>query len=643
MGEGKTEAALAAAEILAARSGAGGCFVALPTMATSNAMFPRLLDWLDHLPAQAGERRTVMLAHSKAALNTDFAELDRVAVRPLAAVEADSELPLPRPGQETGRAAPAELVAHQWLWGRKKAMLSTFVVGTIDQLLMAGLKSRHLALRHLAVAGKVVVIDEVHAYDAYMSRYLDRVLGWLGAYRVPVVMLSATLPAPRRRELAEAYAGGEAVNGLKDVDGYPLLIGVAPGHAPVVERPAASADRRREVILERSSDDLTQLVGRLDQELAGGGCALVVRNTVDRVLETAKALRTVFGADQVTVAHSRFLDLDRAAKDRRLLERFGPTGERPGRHVVVASQVAEQSLDVDFDLLVTDLAPVDLVLQRIGRLHRRQRGEAESERPERLREARCFLTGVVNWDAGPPEPVPGSQSVYGEYPLLRAAAVLSPYLTGERKPLCLPQDISDLVQRAYGDSATGPSAWSPALERARDAHERTLRQKQERADAFRLDEVRKPGRALVGWLHGDVGDADDTRAGRAQVRDSDESIEVLVVQRQSDGSWITPPWLEKDRGKTRGGLALPLEAPPPPWLAKVVAACGLRLPWQLCKPGVIERVISELEKTYVAGWQVQECHWLAGELLLVLTPDGRTTLAGHELRYTPQDGLEVTR
>lgn len=181
MGEGKTEAALAVAEVFAARSGAGGVFVALPTMATGNAMFPRLLRWLRRVPdAEGAGPRSVMLAHSKAALNDDFGEIVR-AGRRVVGVELDGE-----DGEWRARddrlARSAELVAHQWLHGRKKAMLSSFVVGTVDQLLFMGLKSRHLALRHLALAGKVVIIDEAHAYDTYMSSYLDRVLSWLGAY-----------------------------------------------------------------------------------------------------------------------------------------------------------------------------------------------------------------------------------------------------------------------------------------------------------------------------------------------------------------------------------------------------------------------------------------------------------------------------
>jgi CRISPR-associated endonuclease/helicase Cas3 len=646
MGEGKTEAALAAAEILAARSGAGGVFFALPTMATGNAMFPRLLDWLERLPTEDGARLSVLLAHSKAALNEDYADLLRAGAQQIAAVGLDEDDRPLRPGSEESSAS-AELVAHSWLRGRKKAMLSSFVAGTVDQLLFAGLKSRHLALRHLAVAGKVVIIDEAHAYDMYMSTYLDRVLSWLGAYRVPVVVLSATLPATRRRQLAEAYAGESAAGDadgfgtVEEAEVYPLLTAAAPGSSPALEAPSASG-RSSEVRLERLEDDLGVLANRLEAELVDGGCALVVRNTVQRVLETARTLRERFGEGAVTVAHSSFIDVDRAAKDQALLSRFGPPGkakERPAQgHIVVASQVAEQSLDVDFDLLVSDLCPVDLLLQRMGRLHRHQRGERQADRPPRLRTARCLLTGV-DWSGEVPVPARGSVAVYGEYPLLRSAAVLLDHLDGDGLPVRLPQDISPLVQGAYTHDSAAPGSWAEAMARARQRYEDFRWDQAQRAAVFRLDPVGRPGRPLIGWVTAGVGDADDTRAGRAQVRDGRESLEVVVVQRRADGALATVDWIEPGKA----GLELPEERAPDALAAKAAAACGLRLPYQFSFPEVMDRAIAELEQFCPQAWQGKASHWLAGELILILDAHCQTRLAEFQLRYSDVDGLEVTR
>ncbi|WP_026124456.1 CRISPR-associated helicase/endonuclease Cas3 [Nocardiopsis baichengensis] len=644
MGEGKTEAALVAAEHMAAVSGAGGCFVALPTMATSNAMFSRLTDWADSLEGIDGSA-SGFLAHSKAALNDDYAGLPFAGVGSADGIERDAP-----EGRRPG------LAAHWWLRGRKKGMLADFAVGTIDQLLFAGLKSRHLALRHLAVAGKVVVIDEAHAYDTYMNTYLDTVLAWLGAYRVPVVVLSATLPARRRRELAEAYCqarrGSLEFDAVEKAQGYPLLTSAVTGKAPQVEAVEASG-RRTEVGIERLDDDLDVLAHRLEAELAGGGCALVVRNTVKRVHATAKVLRDRFaGTDvEVSVAHARFVDLDRADKDRELLAAFGPPakvadlgGHRPQHpRIVVASQVAEQSLDIDFDLLVTDLAPVDLMLQRMGRLHRHLRGQGQSQRPEGLRTARCLITGA-DWGQQPPEPDAGSQFVYRRYPLLRAAAVLDSHLPAEEGgnaaggTVVLPDDIDRLVQDAYGPDPIGPPGWQEELEQAREAHEIEEADKADQARAFLLNVPAKTGRSLIGWVNAGVGDTDDSPRGRAQVRDAGESLEVLLLQRRADGVLTTLPGLQQGKG----GIELPTDFAPSEEAGRIAAASAVRLPFPLVAPWVIDRVIGELEQNLFPAWQDKDAHWVAGELLLILDEDCRARLAGFDAYYSHEDGLEVT-
>ncbi|MQS08890.1 CRISPR-associated helicase Cas3' [Streptomyces alkaliphilus] len=685
MGEGKTEAALAAAEVLAARTGAGGCLIALPTMATGNAMFPRMLRWLDRLPDDregAVGPHSVLLAHSKAGLNADYTRLpSRVpearAITP-EGVEPDG---LPdRLGHRAGdRVVSARLVAHHWLRGRKKGLLSSFCVGTVDQLLFAGLRGRHLVLRHLALAGKVVVIDEVHAYDAYMNTYLDRVLSWLGAHRVPVVLLSATLPPQRRRELMAAYARGGAIGppprrlpraarraraeaprpfaAVAGETAHPLVTAVPPGGTEaLVERPAPSG-RTAAIRVEHLAEDHGALADRLEDLLVEGGCALVVHNTVRRVLATADVLTARFGPKAVTVAHARFMDLHRAANDADLLARFGPPGrspaaERPsGPHIVVASQVAEQSLDIDFDLLVTDLAPVDLLLQRMGRLHRHERGgPGQTERPAALRVARCLVTGADGLcdPTAPPEPPRGSVMVYGKHALLRSAAALWPHSVGPKGsqepdggggplPIRLPADIAPLVRAAYGDDPLGPPGWREAMEEAWEHHLARLSDQRGKASAFLLDEAAPDGTPLLGWVDAGVGDADETTTGRAQVRDGTESLEVLVVRRPADGTLATVPGPGAE-----DGVPLPEHTAPAPDIARLVASCGLRLPLELTNSSSLDRVISELEEACIPAWQTPECPLLFGELLLILDEDCRTSLADFELRYSRSRGLEVT-
>ncbi|NYH79031.1 CRISPR-associated helicase Cas3/CRISPR-associated endonuclease Cas3-HD [Actinopolyspora biskrensis] len=636
MGEGKTEAALAASEIMAARWGLGGLLVALPTQATSDAMFDRVVDWLDAMGAEDQQvGGAVTLSHGKARFNRLFQGLVRQGRRP-SQVGSD---------EERHRTSHA-VVAHSWLSGRKKSQLANFMVGTIDQLLFAGLKSRHLMLRHLGLAGKVVVLDEVHAYDVYMNSYLTKVLTWLGAYRVPVLALSATLPADRRRALLEAYqqgreygsggASGQEPAAIPDeVDGdpgYPLL-SWSDGNR-VDTKHVGPSGRRTEVALDSLGggvdEDLDALVSLLRDSLSDGGCAVVVRNTVGRVLETARRLEREFPGE-ITVAHSRFITADRMRKDSELLDRFGAPDRavrRPQRHIVVASQVIEQSLDVDFDLLVTDLAPVDLVLQRMGRLHRHQRGVEQRDRPAKLRSARAYLAGVDLTQGPPALEEAAARHIYGTYWLLRSAAVLQPRLGGE---VVLPEDIATLVQRAYGPDQVEPADWQEVVSDAWKKWQESSEERECRARDFQVAAPTKPGKAIIGWISANVGEADDGSQGQGQVRDGAPSLEVILLQHDETGNWFTPEWLSQGTGK----LPVPREETPADDLAQVMASCSLRLPLAFSNAEAEEEL-----------WQATPVAWEDSPLIyrlpvLLVDQHGWARIADRQIRYTPDTGLEV--
>ena len=356
MGVGKTEAALAAAEILAARFGAGGIFFGLPTQATANGILGRLVQWADNQPDRL--LKCIRLAHGMAELNEEYIRLQEQTVQ----VEDDWD------DSETNEH---RVQVHQWFRGSKQALLACFVIGTVDQLLMAALKQKHVMLRHLGLAGKVVIIDECHAYDAYMNRYLDRALEWLGWYRVPVILLSATLPARRRAELVEAYqqkrtSAPDAP--WKTSCGYPLLTWTDGEEVRQTTIPLDTPSRTVQTV------PLTEdgLPGFLREKMQAGGCAGVIVNTVKKAQAVARMLREALPEKEVQVFHAQFLMPDRAAREQELMERIGKhstPAQRDGL-IVVGTQVLEQSLDIDFDVMVTELCPMDLLLQRIGRLHR---------------------------------------------------------------------------------------------------------------------------------------------------------------------------------------------------------------------------------------------------------------------------------
>lgn len=523
MGEGKTEAALAAAEILAQRTGRGGVCVALPTMATTDAMFTRVRRWLEALPScDFDNEKTVWLAHGKAQLNNDFRGIIAASHRRFSSVDQDDVKQESSQNRKKKQIdVPPETVVSDWLWGRKKGALANFLVCTVDQVLMSALQMKHVVLRQLAMANKVVIIDECHAYDAYMQEYLKMALEWLGGYRTPVILLSATLPECQRNAMVEAYLKGwcdteprkaSKVSILEQLrarnasnthhinhtansemscekgtaeklrlisNAYPLLTytdGHETKHADV--KPSG---RSMKVQCRLVDDDDTALLDLMDALLVDGGCIGVICDTVGRAQHAAELLGNHCGRDCVRLTHSRFMDIDRMSNERELRDLLGPdatigNGKRPGKLVVVGTQVLEQSLDIDFDALVTDIAPVDLIMQRLGRVHRHRRGDGECDRPVSLQTATCYIRGVEAWNNEGPKFSRGADSVYDAAALMESLAVLDLTAAGASCAQQLPQDIARTVRSAYGNDPHGflPHMWLPQYDDAcekRDFHE----------------------------------------------------------------------------------------------------------------------------------------------------------------------------
>lgn len=615
MGEGKTEAAQLAAEVLAAKFGQGGTFWGLPTMATANPMFPRIQHWLECVPSI--DSTALNLVHGKAALNDDFGGLLRQSRIRGVGIDESNE-----------RDGATEVYVSSWFWGRKKSSLASHVVGTIDQALFAGLKAKHVVLRHLGLSGKVVVIDEVHAADDYMRAYLCRVLEWLGAYQTPVILMSATLPPQHRESLIEAYQrgrGSDVIPSAGDV-GYPMITTVTD---EVRHATMPSSQSGREVKLAPHGDTVDEISGTLDSLLVDGGCAGIICNTVSRAQEVYLRLRKAFGADVVLV-HSKFLAPHRAAREARLVNELGRSGLRPQRRVVVGTQVLEQSLDIDFDVLFTDVAPMDLMLQRIGRLHRHRRGPGESDRPAAVRRPTCHVIGVSDWVSSPPQLDKGSVAVYGASKLLRCLVVLGQEPWWVR----LPAGIPLLVAASYDPGLPSPSGWQEHWIAAEEQASVEATRQTSRAAAFCLE---GPDRGdLNGLISNPAEDPDNPGAGgRAQVRDSDESIEVIVVRTDAAGQLVTMAGIGEKSGRV---IPLVLGARDG-GLAKAMASCTVALPRFYALPGVIDQTIAELEKFDCSGWQGSM--WLQGQLFLVLGPDSSTELVGRRLRYDDDLGLTM--
>lgn len=596
MGVGKTEASLAGAELLASKFGKKGMYFGLPTQATANGIFPRLKQWAQQQSESA--QHGIMLAHGMAELNEDFQ-----AIFHGRAIQNED-------GSSKG------LIVHPWFEGRKQALLSDFVIGTVDQLLMAALKQKHVMMRHLGLAGKVVVIDECHAYDAYMNRYLDRALNWLGYYKVPVILLSATLPARRRMQLVQAYQNfspkQDQWHTLQENEAYPLLTWTDGAEVHQRDIPV---DQPEHVIRIRKADR-DQISVMVEEAVSRGGCVGIIMNTVFQAQQLARELKRDFPGNRVILIHSRFLMAERAEREAQLLQLLGKGSSLEQRRglIVVGTQILEQSLDIDFDFLITQTCPMDLLLQRIGRLHRHRRN-----RPEGLENAVCAVLDTES-------PDDGTKAVYGEWLLYQTARLLP-------EKIRLPGDISGLVQAAYREGTEFLTKCDPAWPLWTE-QKRRIDQKERKAMGFRIPAPDSLDQTLHGLLDSSLDDSE--LAARASVRDGDPGIEVLVMELKNSGevSFLSCQ---------QNPITVPGDHIPSREECRRILRQRLRLPAALTGRSTEETIASleQVQQAVIPEWS--HTPLLSGELFLFLDEQGTAMLGNRKLSYTKELGLQYER
>lgn len=510
MGEGKTEAALYLVHRLGQRLGQPGFYVAMPTQATSDQMFDRVLQFLSQ--GFPNVYVQVSLLHGHASLSPELAEMQKRGRERLVNASYTGDH-----AQAAGNKGHADLglLAAEWFSYRKRGLLAPFGVGTVDQALLAVLQTRHVFVRLWGLSNKTVIIDEAHAYDTYMTTLLERLLEWLGALGSSVIILSATLPNSRRTALCAAYTKGLRASQPDALElshapsaDYPRLTWAAAGSAGA--KTIATSERSRKDLLLHWMDGSIPptenmpfpLGVELRAALAEGGCAAIICNTVRRAQEVYQALKSYFpgaaddGQPELDLFHAQYLYGDRLKRQERALIRFGKEGgtvkrqdgqkvevRRPNRAVLVATQVVEQSLDLDFDLMVTDMAPVDLLLQRSGRLHRHQRS-----RPVGLDRPVLWVCRPEQRD-GAPVFEDGTKAVYDEHVLLRSWLTLRETAKSQGDLVRVPKDVERLIEAVYRESAVPGDIADPL----RRVWEETLKNQKNQVEKERYE-------AEIRWL-----------------------------------------------------------------------------------------------------------------------------------------------
>ena len=571
MGCGKTEAALSSAELLAAKFGKNGLFFGMPTQATANGIFPRVKNWAEKQSLEFFH--SIQLKHGSSALNKAFMKIQKG---------------IPNEESDSG------LIIHKWFCDNKKACLADFVVATVDQMLMMALKRRHVMLLHLGLSEKVVIIDEVHAYDAYMNQYLERALQWLGTYHTPVILLSATLPANRRMSLIRSYLGIKKSDiKYEENEAYPLLTWTDGGN--IYQQSLSYIGNHKSVKINHCyNEDICDMIKNV---VNSGGCVGIILNTVNKAQMVAEMVRNEITGD-VLLYHAQYIMTDRAEKERELLERIGKssTAEKRNGFVVVGTQVLEQSLDIDFDLLITDICPMDLLLQRLGRLHRHDR----DYRPIEAKEPVCYVITDEYEDEKS-----GSRSIYGGW-LLKETLEFLP------DSIMLPDDISPLVQKVY-NAADNSDEYRNYIN--------DIKILQSRAKCYILKNSKC--RDIHDMLSRTVNDSN----AEVSVRDGVSSIEVLAMLKKND-----------DTICFMDGTPLSVELTDEE--CQRIAEQRLRLPSKFSYHWRIDNIIREIEdkcRKYVEAWQ--KSYLLSGQLVLFFDENYDAELGGYKLKYSYENGL----
>ena len=372
-GSGKTEAAIMLAARMMAKGKGEGLYFALPTMATANAMYERLSSAYKNLFASSATLPSLVLAHGRSCLSEAFSTIV-------------NRTDMDNGGDDETAAFCAAWIADD----RRKAFYADVGAGTIDQAFLSILPKKHLTLRQYGLAGRILIVDEAHCFDAYMGEELFRLLELHAQNGGSAIVLSATLSLQQRRDMAKAFADGLGLPNSDELsdqlskEAYPLLSSVAldgiqesePDFDPALRR---SVTVKVERLPDRSMVQ-TQAISAAREEAA----VLVLCNAVDEAIAVHESLAaSVDSPDRVHLFHARFAQGHRQKIETDVLSRFGRDAKATDRagHILVATQVVEQSLDLDFDIVISDLAPVDLIIQRAGRLWRHLDQRPPQRRP----------------------------------------------------------------------------------------------------------------------------------------------------------------------------------------------------------------------------------------------------------------------
>ena len=427
-GMGNTEAALWAAYQLLVSGKATGIYFALPTQATSNRMHLRMNEFVRRISCVPNASR---LIHGNSWLMDKAAGL-QPAPTSRGSVNDDAR---------TGR---------DWFSSAKRALIAPFGVGTVDQALLGVVAAKHFFVRHFALAGKVVILDEIHSYDLYTGTLIYKLTTTLEALGCTVIILSATLTGKRRRQLVP-----HAEKVTKDEESpYPLITGRKEGQSiePLAATPPESRNINIDFIAELTATEEALTIAQ------NGAAVLWICNTVDAAQKQYQRFKNM-GPEALPIGllHARFPFWRREIIEDEWMERLGKSGKTRCGSILVSTQIVEQSVDLDADLIISELAPTDMLLQRLGRLWRHERNQRPVNLPRFcIIEEKKSIDEFRQMEAKEIVKTLGIKAkVYAPFVLLRTLELWGT----KRQGVTIPSQVRHLIESTYEDREDEPDSW----------------------------------------------------------------------------------------------------------------------------------------------------------------------------------------
>lgn len=515
-GCGKTEAALSLAYSLIKNKALNGIYMALPTCATSNALYNRFSDFVKNI---FGQNQKVILEHSKAKIFLD-----------------DND------------------IKYENTLNRKLTEINNFIIGTTDHVIRIPIYAKHFTMFHTELANKVIIFDEVHSYDPIMFEYLLKTLKFFKAYSTPVILLSATLPENQKKQILKIYTKNNInLENNNDIKAYPAITTISNNNIIIdkitphyKKQPDIKFLQQTRTDAKDNSIDANVIKNTIIQKGLKGYYGIIV-NTVARSQDIYKELVPYFGKENVILLHSRFESSHRSAIENNIISLLGKHRDSINRYknkdflIVIGTQILEQSIDIDFDCMFTDLCPADCLVQRIGRLHRHCNNN--DYRPQSLANPQCFVLQAYRNDYGDISKCTHTHSklIYSDYRLMMTYSNLLKMINNQNEKqydTSMPEydTTQDFIQNSYNDSKEY-TLYGKSLNEQRDTYNKTVKKDRAKAKRNMLDSRCSSNDISTVHLYNQTDDINYKDINPC-VRKSLNSLEVILLNYNTDTNKI---------------------------------------------------------------------------------------------------------